>query len=112
MSEPTLRRRRTRLTDRSEIDIPPVKPAETEALLSTSSDTQIQSDHVSSSTPQIPVEPETNHQTTIDRIRSSIKDEEYYYQLDEPDYSDESHNWGNDYELTSSDYWHFLGRYE
>ena len=48
----------------------------------------------------------------IDRIRTELLEDNYHSQFVDPEYWDESHSWTNDGELVSSDYWHFLGRYE
>lgn len=54
----------------------------------------------------------TSKLAAIDRIRTELLEDCYHSQLVDPEYWDESHNWSNDGELISSDYWHFLGRYE
>ena len=111
MNEPiTRRRRRRRTTDSLEIDTPSTVPTETPALSPTNLESQ--SNDTPLNTPPVVVEPETNYQITVDCIRSELQDSEYYYELDEPEYSDNSHDWGDNYDLTSSDYWHFLGLYE
>lgn len=48
--------------------------------------------------------------SAIDQIRAELFEERYAPSV-EPEYQDESHNW-LDTETVSSDYWHFLGRYE
>ena len=48
----------------------------------------------------------------IDRIRTEILEDQHHSQLVEPNYWDETHNWENNGELVSDEYWHFLGRYE
>ena len=49
---------------------------------------------------------------TIDRIRSEIQEDEYHCLLNEPDYFNDTHDWADNHESVSSDYWHFLGSYE
>ena len=107
MNEPIIRRRRRRQGDSQEVDISSVN---IETSVPTNTETEI--DNTSSNIPQPNVEHQTNNQNTVDRIHSEIQDEEYHSLLDEPNYSDDTHDWGNNYELVSSDYWHFLGRYE
>ena len=48
----------------------------------------------------------------IDRIRTEILEDRHHCWQTEDEYWDESHNWADDGELASSEYWHFLGRYE
>lgn len=110
MNEPIVRRRRRRSTDSLEIDTLSTVPTETS--MPSPAESTNKNDNTPDSIPQVAVEPETNYQTTIDCIRSELQDSEYYYELDEPEYSDNSHDWGDNHELTSSDYWHFLGLYE
>ncbi|MEL6930372.1 MAG: hypothetical protein AAFO95_17300 [Cyanobacteria bacterium J06600_6] len=47
----------------------------------------------------------------INQIRAELR-EETSYPVVEPEYWDDSHNWGKEYGTESPDYWHFLGRYE
>lgn len=109
MSEP-IRRRRRRRTDDGEVDLSRIVPAR---LSSPSPVTESKSDDDSSSDPQITVESNTvSHQAIIDRIRSEINEDNYHSGLNEPDYSNDTHDWGDNLELVSSDYWHFLGMYE
>jgi hypothetical protein len=44
----------------------------------------------------------------LDPIRTELLNDFHH----ESDYWDESHNWSNDGELASEEYWHFLGLYE
>ena len=106
MSEPIRRRRRRRITDSSQSDVLPSEPTATET-----SSTKTSSDDSSSNIPQ-PLDHEATHQLTIDRIRSEIQEDEYHCLFDEPDFSDDTHDWGDNEESVSSDYWHFLGSYE
>lgn len=112
MNQPIRRRRRRRLGDSSESDFS-ITPTE---LLDTpveSTDTQSQHDDPPENTPQVNVDSNTStHQAIIDRIRSEINEDNYHSLLSESDYSDDTHDWGEIGELVSSDYWHFLGRYE
>ena len=110
MSEPISRRRRRRRGDNSEINsflTTPTKP------LSPPTTSEVKSDDSSSNIPQETVDSgTTSHQATIDRIRSEIQEDEYHCLFDEPDYSNDSHDWANNHESVSSDYCHFLGLYE
>ena len=45
-------------------------------------------------------------------IGTEINENNYHSQLDEPEYSNDTHDWCDNFESASSDYWHFLGRYE
>ena len=107
MNEPTIRRRRRRATDSQEIDI---SSQNIETLVGTNKETE--TDNAPPNILQSNVEHRTNNQIAVDRIRSEIQDEEHHSLLDEPNYSDDTHDWSDNYELVSSDYWHFLGRYE
>lgn len=49
--------------------------------------------------------------SVIDQIRSELCEEKSAPPI-EPEYQDESHSWGAEYEIESDDYWHFVGRYE
>ena len=67
--------------------------------------------------PDLALETEANISTTsklaaIDRIRTELLEDRYHEKLVEPHYWDETHNWTDEGELVSTDYWHFLGRYE
>ena len=65
-----------------------------------------------------PVETEANISSTtsklsaIDRIRTELLEDSYHSQLVENDNWDETHNWTDEGEFVSCDYWHFLERYE
>ncbi len=47
----------------------------------------------------------------INQIRGEFR-EETSYPVVEPEYWDDTHNWGKEYGTESEDYWHFVGRYE
>lgn len=111
MNEPiTRRRRKTRQTDSLNIDTPAT--VSTKTSMPSPAESTSKNDNTPDSISQVAVEPETNYQITIDCIRSELQDSEYYYELDDPEYSDNSHDWSDNYDSISSDYWHFLGRYE
>lgn len=95
MNEPIRRRRRRRVSD-SEIDLSLI--ARTKSS-SPSPVTKTNSDDDSSNDPQIAVNYNTkSHQATIDRIRSEINEDNYHCQLNEPDYSNDTHDWGDNLE--------------
>ena len=48
----------------------------------------------------------------INAIRAEFQEDTYYLHLAESDYDDDTHDWGGDSQHHSSDYWHFLGKYE
>jgi hypothetical protein len=48
----------------------------------------------------------------LDPIRTELLNDLHHQNFSESDYWDESHNWSNDGELASDEYWHFLGLYE
>lgn len=108
MSEPIRRRRRRRISDSSDRDFDLISRTKS----SPSIDTQTSEDNTPSNVPQVTIDREATRQMVIDRIRSEIIEDEYHCLFDEPDFSDDSHNWGDNLESTSSDYWHFLGRFE
>ena len=47
----------------------------------------------------------------IDQIRSELL-QELSYPVADSDYADNSHDWSSTSEFLSTEYWHFLGRYE
>ena len=110
MSEPIRRRQRKRRTNSNEVDLSlialPKSPPHT--------NTETKDDDASSGEPQMTVDfGTTSHQAIYDRIRSEINKDQYHCSLNEPDYSNDTHDWDDNYdESASSDYWHFLGLYE
>jgi hypothetical protein len=48
----------------------------------------------------------------LDPIRTELLNDFHHQNFSESDYWDESHNWSDDGELASEEYWHFLGLYE
>ena len=50
-------------------------------------------------------------QNDIDQIRAELL-QELSYPVADFEYSDGSHDWSDDSEFFSRDYWHFLGRFE
>lgn len=48
----------------------------------------------------------------INSIRAEFLEDAYHSELNESDFSDDTHDWDGDSQQISSDYWHFLGRYE
>ena len=112
MNQP-IRRQRRRRTDSEESDLDLISRTKPSTTPAEPTDTQSQHDDPPSTTPQINVDSNTStHQAIIDRIRSEINEDNYHSLLSESDYSDDTHDWGEIGELVSSDYWHFLGRYE
>ena len=106
MSE-SIRRRRRKRTDSTEVDLSIITPTESSPP---SNVTESDSDDGSSNEPQITIDSNiTSHQATIDRIRSEINEDNYHSQLNEPEYSNDTHNWSDEQDVFSSDYWHFLG---
>lgn len=106
MNEQIVRRRRRISSDPTNVSVPPATEPSPVANKSLDPD-------------EVFVEPEpttsdsTSKLTAIDRIRTEILEDNYHSKLAEPQYWDETHNWSSDDdELTSDDYWHFLGMYE
>ena len=103
---PTPRRRRRRRVD------------EEDTTVSLAPSTPLSSDSIEPVFDRVPVEPEittsisTSKLAITDRIRTELLEDKYHEKLVEPEYWDESHNWTDEGELVSSDYWHFLGQYE
>ena len=109
MAESIRRRRRTRRTDNSEVDISLITTTEPSSF----TNTEAKSDDAPSSESQVTVDSTTtSHQAIIDRIRSEINEDQHHCSLNEPYYSNDTHDWGDHHENISSDYWHFLGQYE
>lgn len=113
MNQPIRRRRRRRVGDSDPLNFSLISGTEIQAESSTEpTDNELKNDHPPSNIPQTSVDSTTTKQMTIDRIRSEINEDNYYSQLNEPDYSNDTHDWSDNFESASSDYWHFLGRYE
>ena len=110
-SDQSLRKRRRR-TNNSEVDISLITPTKPSSFINT----EAKSDDASSIESQVTINSTTtnttSHQATIDRIRSEINEDQYHCSLNEADYSNDTHDWGDDHDNISSDYWHFLGQYE
>ena len=88
------RRRRARPADLNSIDHLLDSPAETPPP-----------DHSESTAPAL-----QKNSDAIDSIRSELLEDRYHATLAESNYSDDSHHWSD--ANYSSDYCHFLGRYE
>jgi hypothetical protein len=76
-------------------------------------DTQSQSDIVS--TPQNAIATVANDDRgtlDLDPIRTELLNDFHHRDFSESEYWDESHNWSDDGEPVSDEYWHFLGRFE
>ena len=105
MNQPPLRRRRRQgdTPDREKPDVMPDTSPPTTNIEPKSSDEAGESDRPL-------LKPDTD---TVERIRSELTEDRYHDRLNESEYWDETHHWGGDNEESvSSDYWHFLGRYE
>jgi hypothetical protein len=48
----------------------------------------------------------------LDPIRTELLNDFHHQNFAESDYWDESHNWSDDADSVSDEYWHFLGLYE
>lgn len=48
----------------------------------------------------------------LDPIRTELLNDFHHQNFCEPDYWDESHNWSDDNDSLSDEYWHFLGSFE
>jgi hypothetical protein len=48
----------------------------------------------------------------LDPIRTELLNDFHHQNFSESDYWDESHNWSDDEDSVSDEYWHFLGQYE
>jgi hypothetical protein len=48
----------------------------------------------------------------LDPIRTELLNDFHHHHFTESEYWDESHNWSDDDDSTSDEYWHFLGQYE
>ena len=72
---------------------------------------QVKSD-TGSSHPQITDYYSSANINDISSIRAEFLEDAYHDKLSESDFSDDTHDWGGDRQNHSSDYWHFLGRYE
>ena len=48
----------------------------------------------------------------INSIRAEFIEDTYHCELNESDFSDDTHDWGDDDQSASVDYWHFVGSFE
>ena len=113
MNEPIKKRRRRRVGDSESLDFSLISRTDTQAKSSAEpTNTESENEHPPSNTPQANVDSVTTHQMTIDRIQKEINEDNYHSKLNEPEYSNDTHDWSDDLDLVSSDYWHFLGMYE
>jgi hypothetical protein len=48
----------------------------------------------------------------LDPIRTELLNDFHHQNFSESDYWDESHNWSDDEDSVSDEYWYFLGQYE
>ena len=92
--------RRRRVANSDDLNTVPQSPQPTEEITSEVSPTQ------PSPTPYI------ERVDQINLIRSEILDDDYHSELAESNFSDDTHDWGEDSHLASDDYWHFVGMYE
>jgi hypothetical protein len=80
----------------------------------TSQDFDPQPQVVSSSPPAIATLPPPTQivNDDLDPIRTELLNDFHHQNFSESDYWDESHNWSDDEDSVSDEYWHFLGLYE
>lgn len=102
-TQPNSRRRRRRQND-SESDTNYISSLTNSPQ---SKEEQIDDDEKTTVTSSSPV-----INNNINSIRAEFQEDAYHQELSQSDFSDDTHDWGNDSNLLSADYWHFLGSFE
>ena len=62
--------------------------------------------------PQTSISSTTINEQSINSIRAELLEDIYHSDFAESNYSNDTHDWGNNDYSHSEEYWHFLGRYE
>ena len=105
-SSGTTRRRRRRVANSDDLNTVPESPQPNQLSQQTKEITSEVSPVQPSPAPYI------ERVDQINLIRSEILDDNYHSELAESNFSDDTHDWGEDSYLISDDYWHFVGMYE
>ena len=108
-SSGTTRRRRRRVANSDDLNTVPESPQSPQPN-QLSQPTEEITDEISPVQP-FPA-PNIERIDQVNLIRSEILDDNYHSELAESNFSDDTHDWGEDSHLISDDYWHFVGMYE